>query len=111
MKGANALYLYMDGCPHCEKMNPIWDDIANSMQDIKFTKIESKDSKINQYKKLPGFDGFPFFAFFVPGKKPRYVAGSRPDKATLVKELFGTQGGRRTRNRTRRLTRRRRSKF
>jgi len=106
----NALYLYKDGCQYCEKMNPIWDDIANSMQDVKFTKIESKDPEIDQYKNLPGFNGFPFFAVFQTGKPARYVVGSTT-KADLVKKLFGRKGGRRTRHRSRRFTRRLRRKF
>jgi thiol-disulfide isomerase/thioredoxin len=91
-----AIFFYMDGCPHCEKMEKPWNDLEKEVPRMDFCKIESS--------KVPsdmGITGFPHFE--VRGKSKKVADGSST-KEELKKKLFA--GGRRTRSRTRRLTRR-----
>jgi len=98
-----AIFFYMDGCPHCDKMKKPWDDLEKEVPHTDFCKIESA--------KVPsemGITGFPHFE--VHGKSKKVVDGSS-SKAELKKKLFGEGGARatgrrRTRRRTGRLTRR-----
>tara|TARA_Y100000389_G_scaffold196733_1_gene230154 strand:- start:321 stop:824 length:504 start_codon:yes stop_codon:yes gene_type:complete len=39
------LYFYMEGCGYCKKFNPIWEELTNSIQDIKLTKINGPKNK------------------------------------------------------------------
>jgi hypothetical protein len=94
-----AIFFYMNGCPHCEKMTKPWDELEHEVPRKDFCKIESS--------KVPaemGVTGFPHFE--VHGKSKKVVDGSM-DKKELKKKFFGTGGTRRTaRRRTARLTRR-----
>ena len=45
--GNKLTYYYMDGCGHCNKFNPIWDEFTSEYKGppkITFEKIESKDA-------------------------------------------------------------------
>jgi thiol-disulfide isomerase/thioredoxin len=95
-----AIFFYMDGCPHCDKMKKPWDDLEKEVPHTDFCKIESS--------KVPselGITGFPHFEVHSKSKKKKVVDGSS-SKEELKKKLFGTGGRRRTRRRTLRLTRR-----
>jgi len=98
-----AVFFYMDGCPHCEKMEKPWDDLEKEVPRMVFTKIESRNVPSEM-----GVTGFPHFE--VHGKSKKVADGSSTKKE-LKKKLFGTGGTRATgcrytRSRTRRLTRR-----
>jgi len=98
-----AIFFYMDGCPHCDKMMKPWDDLEKEVPHTDFCKIES--SKVPSEM---GITGFPHFE--VHGKTKNKVDGSS-SKEELKKKLFGKGGSRatgrrRTRRRTLRLTRR-----
>ena len=95
-----AIFFYMDGCPHCDKMKKPWDDLEKEVPHTDFCKIESS--------KVPselGITGFPHFEVHSKSKKKKVVDGSS-SKEELKKKLFGTGGRRRTRRRTLRHTRR-----
>jgi thiol-disulfide isomerase/thioredoxin len=94
-----AIFFYMVGCPHCDKMKKPWDDLEKEIPHTDFCKIESA--------KVPpemGISGFPHFE--VHDKSKKKVVDGSSSKAELKKKLFGTGGRRRTRRRTLRLTRR-----
>jgi thiol-disulfide isomerase/thioredoxin len=93
-----AIFFYMDGCPHCEKMEKPWEDLEKEVPRMVFTKIESKNVPSEM-----GITGFPHFE--VRGKSKKVADGSST-KQELKKKLFGSGGRRSTRSRTRRLTRR-----
>jgi thiol-disulfide isomerase/thioredoxin len=93
-----AIFFYMDGCPHCEKMEKPWKDLEKEVPRMVFTKIESKNVPSEM-----GITGFPHFE--VRGKSKKVADGSST-KQELKKKLFGEGGRRSTRSRTRRLTRR-----
>jgi thiol-disulfide isomerase/thioredoxin len=94
-----AIFFYMVGCPHCDKMKKPWDDLEKEIPHTDFCKIESA--------KVPpemGISGFPHFE--VHDKSKKKVVDGSTTKAELKKKLFGTGGRRRTRRRALRLTRR-----
>jgi thiol-disulfide isomerase/thioredoxin len=95
-----AIFFYMNGCPHCDKMKKPWDDLEKEVPHTDFCKIESA--------KVPsemGITGFPHFEVHTKSKKKKVVDGSS-SKEELKKKLFGTGGRRRTRRGTLRFTRR-----
>jgi thiol-disulfide isomerase/thioredoxin len=95
-----AIFFYMDGCPHCDKMKKPWDDLEKEVPHTDFCKIES-----SRVPSEMGITGFPHFEVHSKSKKKKVVDGSS-SKEELKKKLFGTGGRRRTRRRTLRLTRR-----
>ena len=58
-KATNLTYYSMEGCPYCEKFNPIWEEVKEKVQNdtcIKTCrKIDSKDSETGEN----GVSGFP----------------------------------------------------
>jgi thiol-disulfide isomerase/thioredoxin len=94
-----AIFFYMDGCPHCDKMKKPWDDLEKEVPHTDFCKIES-----SRVPSEMGITGFPHFE--VHGKSKKKIVDGSSSKAELKKKLFGTGGRRRTRQRTLRLTRR-----
>ena len=100
-----AIFFYMDGCPHCDKMKKPWDDLEKEVPHTDFCKIES-----SRVPSEMGITGFPHFE--VHGKSKKKIVDGSSSKAELKKKLFGTGGRRATRRSTRRLTRRvRKRKF
>ena len=52
------VYFYMDGCGHCKKFSPIWDQFANSYNgSLNIRKVERADAgdELNKYS----VQGFP----------------------------------------------------
>ena len=97
-----AIFFYMDGCPHCETMKPIWSELEKEMG-MEFGKVESA----NVPSEL-GIYAFPKF-MKVKGGDQKTVDGEMT-KSELKSKLFGVSGGRRTRSRFLRRTRKRRSR-
>jgi len=96
-----AIFFYMDGCPHCEAMKPIWNQLENENPSIEFVEIESANVPSDL-----GIVGYPKFMKIEGGKQVGNADGEMTKeelKATLLKS-----GGRRRRNRSRRLRRTRR---
>ena len=86
---SSAIMFYMNGCGHCERMKPIWSQIAKEKPEVKFYKVESSV--------FPMEGGYPQYKFV------NHVSGEMP-KAELLGKLVGQRAGRR---RTHRLRRRR----
>lgn len=96
-----AVFFYMDGCPHCDRMKQPWSELEKKHKDVKMVKVESKnvpdDSEIT---------GFPHFELVKNGKKIKVVDGEM-DEGELDEKLFGGKsGGRRRRTRSRKTRRR-----
>lgn len=85
----SAIMFYMNGCGHCERMKPVWSQMAKERANTKFYKVESSV--------FPVEGGYPQYKLITP------VAGEMP-KAELLGKLVGQRAGRR---RTLRLRRRR----
>ena len=85
----SAIMFYMNGCGHCERMKPIWAQIAKERQGTKFYKVESSV--------FPMEGGYPQYKFI------GFASGEMP-KAELLGKFVGQRAGRR---RTRRLRSRR----
>ncbi len=52
------VYYYMNGCGHCKKFSPVWDQFASSYSgNLKIRKVERNDAgdELNQYQ----IQGFP----------------------------------------------------
>ena len=91
----SAVMFYMNGCGHCERMKPVWSQMAKERSGIKFYKVESAVFPIE--------GGYPQYKFINP------VSGEM-SKSELESKLFsyksvGQSAGRR--RRTRRQFRRR----
>ena len=96
-----AIFFYMDGCPHCEAMKPIWNELEHETPNTEFVAIESA----NVPSEL-GIMGYPKFMKIEGGKQVRTADGEMT-KQDLKGKLL-TAGGRRRRNRSHRLRRTRR---
>jgi thiol-disulfide isomerase/thioredoxin len=96
-----AIFFYMDGCPHCDRMKKPWSDLESKHKDVKLVKVESKN-----VPEESGISGFPHFELVKDGKKVKSVDGEM-DGGELEKQLFGGKsGGRRRRTRSRKTRRR-----
>lgn len=73
-----AIFFYMTGCPHCERMEPIWNQLENEVKDHEFAKVESAHVPPEL-----GITGFPKF------KKGGVTADGEMSKEDLKKKLFG----------------------
>ena len=95
------IFFYLDGCPHCEIMDPIWTELERETPDVEFVKAESSvvPSEL-------GITGFPKFVKVQNGKQVGSADGEM-SKDELKKKLLGGSSRRRG-NRTRRFRGRRR---
>lgn len=96
-----AIFFYMDGCPHCETMKPIWDELEKETPGVEFVSIESANVPAEL-----GIMGYPKF-MKIEGAKQVGSADGEMTKDELKGKLLAA-GGRRRRNRSRRLRRTRR---
>jgi hypothetical protein len=92
-----AVFFYMPGCPHCEKMERPWKELGGEMKDVRFVIIKSDLAPPEVQA-----GGFPQFKL-VKGGQVVAKADGEMSKEQLKQALFGSRGGRR---RARRLTRR-----
>jgi thiol-disulfide isomerase/thioredoxin len=95
------IFFYLDGCPHCEAMDPIWDELERETPSVEFVKAESAVVPAEL-----GISGFPKFVKVKDGKQVGSADGEMSKDELKSKLLSG--GRRRRRNRTRRLGGRRR---
>jgi thiol-disulfide isomerase/thioredoxin len=106
MKSSNpkCVFFYAAWCPHCKVMHEPWSKLEKKHKDKKFYKMESED--------IPeelGISGYPRFVLIKNGKVVKTVDGEMSEE-DLEKALL-SGGGRRRRNRTRRLRRGTRKAF
>ena len=59
------VYCYMDGCPHCDKAMPAWEEFSSSTEVVDTAKIESK--KDPEFMKKMEVQGFPTFLLLDAG--------------------------------------------
>jgi len=85
-----AIFFYMDGCPHCETMKPIWSALEKD-GNMEFGQVESANVPSDM-----GIYAFPKFIKVKDGKQT--VADGEMSKGELRSKLF-VSGGRRTRTR------------
>lgn len=96
-----AIFFYMDGCPHCDRMKQPWSDLEAKHKDVKMVKVESRNVPEDS-----GITGFPHFELIKDGKKAK-VADGEMEGGELEAKLFGSKsGGRRRRTRSRKTRRR-----
>ena len=70
------VYAYMDGCPHCDKAMPAWEEFSSSTKVVDTDKIESK--KDPEFMKKMGVEGFPTFLLLdSSGNKEKEYEGDR----------------------------------
>lgn len=55
----------MDGCPHCDKAMPAWEDFSSSTTVVDTTKIESKEDP--EFMKKMDVQGYPTFLLLDAG--------------------------------------------
>lgn len=97
-----AIFFYMDGCPHCETMKPIWSELEKETPDVEFGKVESAN--------VPSDLGIYAFPKFMKIKSGKRIVDGEMSKVELKTKLFAVGGGRRTRGRFVRRGRKRRSR-
>ena len=89
-----VVLLYANWCPHCQVMEPEWNDATDEMeQNVKVIKIESNE--LPEYQDMLNShgahnNGFPTIYAFKPGKEPEYYGGERKKAGFIswVKKLF-----------------------
>lgn len=70
------VYAYMDGCPHCDKAMPAWEEFSSSTTVVDTAKIESKEDP--EFMKKMGVQGFPTFLLLdSDGNKDKVYEGDR----------------------------------
>lgn len=73
------VYCHMNGCPHCEKVTPKWDDFVNDKETkekyerITFIKLENSEHP--EFMEKYGIKGFPSFVFIDSSGKKTDVNG------------------------------------
>jgi thiol-disulfide isomerase/thioredoxin len=70
------VYCYMDGCPHCDKAMPAWEEFSSSTKVVDTKKIESKEDP--GFMKKMEVQGFPTFLLLdAGGIKIKEYSGDR----------------------------------
>jgi len=66
---------YASWCPHCQKLNPVWDTLVQKVDGVTIGKIEMEAHP--DVKKDFGIRRFPTIMYFEPGKKMSYDEARR----------------------------------
>ena len=90
------IFFYLEGCPHCEAMDPICSELEHEVPGLEIVKVESGIVPAEM-----GITGFPKFLRIKDGKQVSSADGEMT-KEELKKKLL-MSGGRRRRNGTRRF--------
>ena len=70
------VFAYMNGCPHCDKAMPAWDEFAANCSEMECKKIESKEDKAFMQKHE--VQGFPTYLLLdSSGEKVKEYSGDR----------------------------------
>jgi thiol-disulfide isomerase/thioredoxin len=103
-----AIFFFWKECGHCKAMEPVWDELASEMPNMKFVKVEA-DNIPQEMKDTGEYGSFPKFVVVKNGKAvPTTQQGEMP-KEVLKKTLTG--GKRRVKTLGRRASRRHRSRL
>ncbi|CAG5133306.1 unnamed protein product [Candidula unifasciata] len=81
-KGSFFIKFYAPWCGHCQKLAPVWDDLAdtfNHNNKVSIAKIDCTQSSVicKQY----GIDGYPTLLWFKDGEKIEQYQGARTHEA------------------------------
>lgn len=95
------VFLYMNGCGHCTRTKPIFDELAQELRGVHMMKVNADQCR--QLCAKEGISGFPTFLTnfgYAPGeprgKWKKYV-GAKATKADLKKMLMGYQSDKKSR--------------
>jgi|UniRef100_A0A6C0BXQ2 thiol-disulfide isomerase/thioredoxin len=73
------VFCYMNGCPHCDKAMPAWDEFAKSCSEMECKKIESKEDA--EFMKKHEVQGYPTYLLLDgTGEKVAEYSGDRSVK-------------------------------
>lgn len=97
-----VFFFYLRGCPHCERMDPIYSELESEIPSVEFVKVESSFVPPEL-----GITGFPKFIKVQDGKQVASINGE-VNKDELKNKLVSL-GGRRRRSTRLKSTRRKRS--
>lgn len=96
-----VVFLYMDGCGHCMRTKPMYDELASELRGVNMVKANAANCR--QLCAQQGISGFPTFLTnfgYGPGeahsKWKKYV-GAKATKADLKKMLLGYQADKKSR--------------
>lgn len=96
-----VVFLYMDGCGHCTRTKPMYDELASELRGVHMLKANA--AACRQLCAQQGITGFPTFLTnfgYAPGeahgKWKKYV-GAKATKADLKKMLMGYQADKKSR--------------
>jgi thioredoxin-like negative regulator of GroEL len=92
----SVVLIYADWCPHCQVMEPEWNEATNEMEkSANVIKVES--DQLPQYQDMltthnAHHNGFPTIYAFQPGKQPIYYGGERtkPGFISWVNSIFSS---------------------
>lgn len=66
-------------CPYCQKINPIYKELAKEYEDLKFAQLNIRESQENlQIAKKYGIMGTPTLKFFCDGRVIGEIIGYKP---------------------------------
>lgn len=85
-QSGSLVLFHGDFCGHCQKMKPEWEKLKSMLPpDVKVYEIESKDSKMNDFR--DSVSGFPTIRFYrgepSPGSQGIDYTGDRTASAIL----------------------------
>lgn len=83
-KGEIMVEFFATWCPHCQRMAPVINDLANQLPDITFYRVDIDESPDLANEYAP--NGFPTFVVFENGQNLRTTAGEQPE-AVLISFL------------------------
>lgn len=65
------VFVYMTGCPYCEPIHPIWEQLEKDLkkEDVKLAKLEKDNA--SQIKEIGLIDSYPTFLFIDKEHKKR----------------------------------------
>ena len=67
---AEITFIHMNGCGHCEKMKPEWDDFENSWDDSEILVNNKEQNNARELCDKHKVSGFPTVLFTINGEKP-----------------------------------------
>ena len=93
----SVVYYYMIGCPHCEAMQPAWEDAKKK---LKKGGVEVSEKESQQVTPMDSVQSFPTLVMSKSGKEVKRIEGSRESGKQIVSELGVLKGGRSLRRHT-----------
>ena len=80
-----VVYFYLDGCPHCIKFTPEWEEFVKKTK-LKTKKVEAK--KMSLYERTLRISGFPTVMILGPNGPMTYKGGRKAEDLLKIEEFL-----------------------